>query len=350
MNLRHQAVGMILGGKSSREVAKALEVNQSSVVRWFQKHNSGEDLSDRKRSGRPTVMSKISKMVVSKSLTKKRQSTRKLAERLTRHGHAMSHTTVHNYLTQKLGVRSFKRCKIPKLTEEHVRKRLRFCRERLNWTVEDWKKIIWSDESPYLLYPDGNSKNDVIWAREKQEVEPIEKMKFSPKVMIWGAMTATCLSELHIVPQNTTINAQYYQENILEENLLPMINRVVSTGPITQRKCPKIKSEMTFMQDGARCHTAATSLQWLQDHQINFWGKEEWPPISPDLNPIENLWSILEEKMKSEKNQPQNIDQLEKLLKRSWINISLETLENLVSSMPNRVKDVYNSRGHYVIK
>lgn len=118
MNLRHQAVGMILGGKSSREVAKALEVNQSSVVRWFQKHNSGEDLSDRKRSGRPTVMSKISKMVVSKSLTKKRQSTRKLAERLTRHGHAMSHTTVHNYLTQKLGVRSFKRCKIPKLTEE----------------------------------------------------------------------------------------------------------------------------------------------------------------------------------------------------------------------------------------
>jgi transposase len=170
LNLRHQAVGMILGGKSSREVAKALKVNQSSVVRWFQKHNSGEDLSDRKRSGRPTVMSKISKMVVSKSLTKKRQSTRKLAERLTRHGHAMSHTTVYNYLTQKLGVRSFKRCKIPKLTEEHVRKRLRFCRERLNWTVEDWKKIIWSDESPYLLYPDGNSKNDVIWAREKQEV------------------------------------------------------------------------------------------------------------------------------------------------------------------------------------
>jgi len=44
--------------------------------------------------------------------------------------------------------------------------------------------------------------------------------------------------------------------------------------------------------------------------------------------------------MKSEKNQPQNIAELEKLLKTSWRNISLETLENLVSSMPNRLKDV----------
>ena len=158
--------------------------------------------------------------------------------------------TVHNYLTKNLGAKAFKRRKVPKLTEEHQRKQLIFCRERLNWTGEDWKKIIWSDESPYLLYSQGNSKNDVIWAREKDEVEPIEKMKFSPKVMVWGAMTTTCLSELHIVPQNTTINAVYYQENILEKNLLPMMDRRRAVGPIINRKCPEIKSEMTFMQDG----------------------------------------------------------------------------------------------------
>ena len=86
------------------------------------------------------------------------------------------------------------------------------------------------------------------------------------------------------------------------------------------------------MQDGARWHTAATSLQGLRDHQVNFWGKEEWPPNLSNLNPIENLWSMLKEIMKSGKNQPQNVAQLEKLLKRSWRNISLETLENLVSN------------------
>ena len=145
-------------------------------------------------------MTKVSKMVISKSMTKRRQSTRKLSERLTRHGHPMSHTTVHNYLTKNLGAKAFKRRKIPKLTKEHRMKRIQFCRERKNWTVNEWKKVIWSDESPYQLYAGGNSKNDVIWAKDKADVEPIEKMKFSPKVMVWGAMTASCLSDLHIIP------------------------------------------------------------------------------------------------------------------------------------------------------
>ena len=101
----------------------------------------------------------------------------------------------------------------------------------------------------------------MIGAKKVEDVEPIEKMKFSPKVMVWGAMTSTCLSELHIVPQKTSINADYYQENILGKNLLPMFDRRSVTGPLTGRKCPEIKSEMIFMQDGARCHTAATIIQ-----------------------------------------------------------------------------------------
>ena len=82
------------------------------------------------------------------------------------------------------------------------------------------------------------------------------------------------------------------------------------------------------MQDGARCHNAVKGLQWLQDHQ--------WPSNSPNLNPVENLWSILEEEMKSEKNQSQNIPQLKH---------EPGDPGDAVSSIPNRVKDVYNSRG-----
>ena len=163
--------------------------------------------------------------------------------------------------------------------------------------------------------------------------------------MVWGAMTSTCLSELHIVPQNMSINAEYYQKNILNENLVPMLNRNRSTGPLTVRKCPEKKSEMTFMQDGARCHTGHTTLQWLHDHEIKFWGKDEWPPNSPDLNPIENLWSILEETMKSEKKQPIDIKDLEKLLKRDLRKIILETMQNLVTSMQYWVREVVKNEG-----
>ena len=66
---------------------------------------------------------------------------------------------------------------------------------------------------------------------------------------------------------------------------------------------------MVLVQDWARCHpTAAAMIQRLKDYQIPFWGKGEWPPNLPDLNPIENLWPILEEEMKSARQRPKNID------------------------------------------
>ena len=111
------------------------------------------------------------------------------------------------------------------MTEEHVKKRLKFCRERSHWTKEEWSKVIFTNESPYESYLSKNPKNDIIWATEKGDVEPIEKQKISPKVMVWGWMTSTCLSELHVIPQKTNVDGQYYRENILKNSLLPMFDR-----------------------------------------------------------------------------------------------------------------------------
>ena len=259
LGLRWKAVGLMTSGLTSRQVASRLGVHQSSVSRWFKKDKRGESLEDKKRSGRPSIHNKISKMVLSKSLTKRRQSTRKLAKRLSAKGHQMSHMTVHRYLVKNLGAKAMKRPKIPKLTPQHKNKRLEFCLERRDWTVNDWKKVIFSDESPYLLFPEGNSKNDIVWAKNTSDVEPSETVKFSPKIMVWGAISASSLSELHIVPQKTSVTADYYTENILAEILLSMFTQNRTTGSLVGRRLVDVKSEMIFMQDGARAHTAAAT-------------------------------------------------------------------------------------------
>jgi hypothetical protein len=52
-----------------------------------------------------------------------------------------------------------------------------------------------------------------------------------------------------------------------------------------------------LLQDGATCHTALRTQDWLVRNVPDFIAKDQWPPRSPDLNPLDySVWSILEER------------------------------------------------------
>ena len=108
-------------------------------------------------------------------------------------------------------------------------------------------------------------------------------------------------------------------------------------------------SEMIFHEDGARTHTALRTQELLQEKIPNFWSKDIWLTNSPDLNPIENLWAILGDKVDEEKVQPTTIAGLENFLKASWKKIPPETLPSLLFSLPGRVKAVLEAKGHFPV-
>ena len=108
-------------------------------------------------------------------------------------------------------------------------------------------------------------------------------------------------------------------------------------------------SEIIFMQDGAPAHTAIMTQKWCADNLPNFWRKDEWPGNSPDLNPIENLWSILKDKV----SKMENVTKIEDLIfqvKKAWADIDPQILENLVASMPSRIQPVIDRDGDYIGK
>ena len=150
-------------------------------------------------------------------------------------------------------------------------------------------------------------------------------LKFPPKVMIWGCMSSKKLGNVHIC--TGSMNANGYID-VLRENLLPAIDKFEISSPI-------------FMDDSAPCHRAKKVNEWKTENGII---QLDWPGNSPDLNPIENLWSHLKQKIRKKPNSTLNA--LISNIFSVWENdICKSYLQNLIHSMPKRIKMVIKAKG-----
>lgn len=78
----------------------------------------------------------------------------------------------------------------------------------------------------------------------------------------------------------------------------------------------------------------------LEKHSFT---KLDWPSQSPDLNPIENLWSILDHQLKA--RAPNNTEKLFNILKKGFYVLPVELLDKLVCSMPDRIAACITAKG-----
>ncbi|MCI4382883.1 hypothetical protein PGIGA_G00019780 [Pangasianodon gigas] len=74
----------------------------------------------------------------------------------------------------------------------------------------------------------------------------------------------------------------------------------------------------------APCHTAKIVQEWFEEHDKVF-KVLIWPPNSPDLNPIEHLWDVLDKQVQSIEHPPRNLQDLKDLLLTSWCQIPQHT-------------------------
>ena len=87
-----------------------------------------------------------------------------------------------------------------------------------------------------------NLQNDRVWAESRGQVPPVRTVKQPAKLMIWGAMSAEALTELHIIPQKQAANTEYYVSQTLEGPLLPALKRSAETGAFTEKKMVENRS------------------------------------------------------------------------------------------------------------
>ena len=96
------------------------------------------------------------------------------------------------------------------------------------------------------------------------------------------------------------------------------------------------------MQDHAPCHKAKVVMSYLSEQDFEIM---DWPPQSPDSNPIENLWKTLAVKV-MERN-PTTTEDLWVKLQEEWSKISIEDCQELIRSCSRRCAAVIEIKGSF---
>ena len=125
------------------------------------------------------------------------------------------------------------------------------------------------------------------------------------------------------------INANVYKK-ILKKHVVPNLRTAINQLTV-------------FMQDNAPYHTAKFVKIFLSEKDVTFM---EWPVQSPGMNPIENVWKLLNERAK-EKN-PRNDEKLLTNLKGEWEKISVDKCKTLIRSCNKRCRAVIESKDLHI--
>ena len=147
-------------------------------------------------------------------------------------------------------------------------------------------------------------------------------------VMVWGCFYGYGLGPLHRIDG---IMDRWVYKDILQNIMLPHAEWEM---PI----------RWIFQQDNDSKHTSNVVKSWFEQQNIN---DMEWPPQSPDLNPIENLWSIVKKNI--DRNNIRNTDEFFIRLQNAWDNITQHTTNHLIESMQRRCKAVIENKGFATI-
>lgn len=246
----------------------------ATVKYWLRRWNQSNDLTDAKRSGRPrTTTSKQDTRIVSLAEQQTFATSRDLTDQMTKKGVKISERTVRRRLTEA-GAKYNRPLSKPLLTEGHRKKRLNWAR---NHGTMDWDHVIFSDETTIRL----NSVKGCLWNLPGRK-KVIRTVKHSAKVNVWGCFSSRGFGR--IICFKEKLNSKLMC-NIYKRGLLPTARKQYGHGSTSWK----------LQEDNDPKHTSNMSANWKTRNGIQTMN---WPSMSPDLAPIENVWQLLKMKLR----------------------------------------------------
>lgn len=329
---------------SHREIGRQLNIPHSTVSAFLDRLDVRENHENLHHTGRPRKTTRSDDRYFIHSAE---SDTRQPLERLRIDSNIdVSEQTIRRRL-REAGIRKWKAVNRPLLTRKHARARLKWAREYRHWSVEQWRKVIWSDET--IVRNQSDPRGLRVFRRQDKR-EKYDPKNIQPKSkyggasqMIWGCFVDDKIGPIAFI--DVSIKKEVYM-NVLSNTLLSFIDALNADG----------LTNLEFQQDNATPHTSPVTMRWLEDEaRKHGFTIMHWPANSPDLNPIEHLWAHLKGELHRQypdtwylKGSPDAIRRiLKERIHKIWWEISPNVLKDLVDSMPHRIQAILNARGWY---
>lgn len=203
---------------------------------------------------------------------------------------------------------------------------------------QNMKCVLFTDETRGTLDgPDGWSNEWVGF--ESKLHHRFRRHHGGGSVMLWAGIVNNEVLGPILVREWVKINSSNYCA-LLEEFLVSWLD----DQTLDRRK------KLIFMQYNAPSHTARATKEHLASPGFKNQNSMVWSPNSSDLNPIENLWSIIKCKVYSDGKQFPSKKESWKAIQVAVRSLDSTTIENLTNSANKRIFEVINRNGRCISK
>jgi len=315
-----------------------------SQVKRLVKRIKETGTTDRKQgSGRPrTAATEENKAYVEEFIASQEEapgthkSQRKLASDLN-----VSRSSVRR-MTKELNLKAYKRIRVSR-RDQNVKQKRKTRSRNLNdkYSAQDVRRIVFTDEKDFSYEVARNRQNDRVYGKKKKEIPPSrlyhETSRFTKKVMVSAGVSWNGKTNIHFIDTNKVkVNSESYMQ-LLGDGLLPDCRRLYPNN------------DYIFQQDGATSHTSRVTQEYLEANTPEFIKKDEWPPQSPDCNPMDYaIWDALSEKVYSARTEKFTEEELKDKIREKWEEISTEYIQQTISSFKKRLRMVTAQDGGHI--
>jgi Transposase len=355
-----------------------------------------EFVADKKRTGRPSKRTSVEELIISmvrRDRYGREKSCADIAGEISEKGVQVSATTVWRML-RKNGFRKTKPTRKPGLTQKMRSERLKWCLDRQHWSLDDWKNVIWSDEtSVVLLHRRGGYR---LWRQPEEKVNKSvirPRWKGSSEFMFWGSFSYDKKGPCHCWCPETLAEKRLAEEEIdslnkalepaaklaweleqgvrrihLRRNLpgrKPQWRFTKKTGKLVRdtkggidwwryrkviltpmllpfaKECLRERPGTLVQEDKAPAH-----IHFFQQSLFTESGVERllWCGNSPDLNAIEVAWPWMK-RYTTKKGAPQSRSEAIAKWLAAWEAMPQEAIQRWIERIPRHVAEIIKLEG-----